>query len=239
MQKKVTIGIQARSTSTRLPGKIFEKIGDREILEHVLDACDQSCIYLNRFSVKSQIRIGLFLLIPQNDAEIIKRYRSKVPIIEGDEYNVLDRFKRLHQQEKSDYYVRVTSDCPFIPPFLISKHVNVAIQGKYDYVSNVDLDTRTSIDGHDVEVISRTALEWLLENAKTAEDLEHVTLAIRKYNPSHLKTAHIIGHVDLSGTKLSVDTQEDLEGAREAYNAIQRKIHTAVVKSGPRSIHRV
>jgi spore coat polysaccharide biosynthesis protein SpsF len=239
MDYRVTIGIQARSTSTRLPGKIFERIGGKEILEHVIEACEQSCNYLNRNVARNQLKVGVVLLIPFNDNKIIEHYGRRIPIIEGEENNVLDRFRRLHNKNNHHYYVRVTSDCPFIPPFLISKHINTAVQGRYDYVSNVDVDTRTSVDGHDVEVMSREALEWLLINAKTDEQKEHVTLAIRQIYPPQLRAAHIIGHIDTSGMKLSIDTETDLLEARGAFERLENKINIATIKSGPHSIHRV
>jgi len=47
--KTVVIGIQARSTSTRLPGKIFEMVGNKKALEHVIDKAKSAKDYIQRF----------------------------------------------------------------------------------------------------------------------------------------------------------------------------------------------
>lgn len=236
--KNVCIGIQARSTSTRLPRKVFELIGEKPLLQHVIDACERAKIYMNRHSHKSNMIATVALLIPHGD-EIKQVFRNKGAIIvEGAEHDVLSRYKFMAERLKADYIVRVTGDCPLIPSYVITKHVKAALMNEYDYTSNVDEDLRTSADGTDCEVISKRLLDWLDENAKDPKDREHVTLLARRAPPAWCKTGHVIGFLNLASLNLSVNTHEDLERVRAEYKTLSEALKKAERKHGRESIHR-
>lgn len=205
----VSIVIQARSTSTRFPGKIFEKIGNKQILQHVLDACYNSSNYINARTRDHGIVCDVCLAVPTAD-KLIGQY-SKHLIVEGSENDVLSRYMVVLNKLKSDFIVRITSDCPFIPPFIISDAIRRAVKDSRDYVTNADPRYRTVPDGYDVQVFSKSFLTWLSENAKSDSDREHVGTLAEQILPPHFSVAHIIGFADFSEVKLSVDTKEDLE----------------------------
>ncbi len=239
---RVAIGIQARSTSTRMPGKISELVGNKMIIDHVIDACKGCADYVNRYTFTNHISASVFVLIPEGD-EIKNSLRDQESIIEGPEDDVLARYMLMAKEQDSTHVVRITADCPLIPSFLIYKCINSAIKNGFDYFSNVgDVgceSMRTAIDGHDVEVISRRALEWADENAKTQAQREHVTTVIRnEWVPSYFRRGILIGHNDHSDIKLSIDTEEDLKKIREEFERIQLKIALARRKYGKGSVHR-
>ena len=236
--KRVAIGIQARSTSKRLPSKVFEDICGRPMLQWVIDAVKDAAGYLNRPSPHNVIDVSHNLLIPFNDP-IKDAFGEKMRIIEGDEDDVLSRYHDMAISRNADYIVRVTGDCPLLPPPVIVKAVHVAVKNGLDYVSNVDERLRVSFDGMDVEVISRKLLEFTHYKATTKQDREHVTTFIRKQTlPHEFTMAHIVGYVDLSGMKLSVDTEEDLNRVRIQKTKILDALNTAEKLSGNRAIHR-
>lgn len=220
----ISIIIQARSTSTRFPGKIFEKIGGKEILAHVLDACNNSAQYINAYSARHGNVCGVAICTPENDA-LIPRY-SKHKIIEGSESDVLSRYKRAAEILQSDYVVRITSDCPFVPPFIISKLILIATKDGLDFLTNASPRYRTSPDGHDVEVISRRTLDWLDENA-TGDEREHVTSRMHISPPPWAKIADVIGFADMSSVKLSVDTPEDLKRIEKMHLKIYESVRNS------------
>jgi spore coat polysaccharide biosynthesis protein SpsF len=228
LYKKVSIIIQARSTSSRFPGKIFERIGNKQILQHVLDACDNCAAYINKYSHSHGLVCGVAIAVPENDM-LIPHY-SKYKIIEGSESDVLGRYVTAAEQLESDYVVRITSDCPFIPPYIISKAINFGVKENYDFITNADPRFRTSPDGHDCEVMSRRLLVWLGENAKKPEHREHVTNYLLEQMPAWAKKVDIIGFADFSSIKLSVDTREDLERLTAMYEKLY-----AAVKNSPKS----
>ena len=234
----VCIGIQARSTSTRFPGKVFELIGGKEMLRHVRDAAENCAFNLNRRSHSTGIRVTYAILCPEGDP-IRDRYEGSSLVILGSETDVLSRYVDYAKRLNADYVVRITGDCPMLPGHLIAKHITTAVANSYDYCSNVDAFVRTSIDGHDVEVFSRRALAWADENAKTDSLREHVTQVMRtpEFRES-FRSGSVQGFVDLSHVKFSVDTPDDLERVRVEYSRVQEKLKRAFSFFGKSNAHR-
>ncbi len=232
---KVVIGIQARSTSTRFPGKINELIGDKTMLQHVMSSCFSAALYINNWSSKG-VLVSVCLLVPYSDP-ITARVDKEIEVIEGPEEDVLTRYSMLNKKFAPDYIVRITADCPLIPSFVISKLITLAVMNKYDYVSNVEERFRTAPDGVDCEVISSKAMDWLGTNA-TAYEREHVTAAFRVCPPSWANIGTVINFFDYSGIKMSVDTKDDLNAVREEYNRISVKYAAASSRFGKRKVHR-
>lgn len=237
---QVTIGIQARSTSTRFPNKVFELIGGKEMLKHVVDAANNAASYMNKTGHLNNINVSVAVLCPTND-QIKKKYESKVPIVIGDEMDVLSRYVRLYKMYSSDFVCRITGDCPLLPGFLITKVIKTAVINRYDYCSNVDEKFRSSIDGYDVEVISAAALEWADKHAKDPKDREHVTTILRteKFREAGFTSGFVTGYLNQSHIKLSVDTPEDLERVRNEFDRITRSSENARAYFGRTNVHKV
>jgi len=236
----VAIGIQARSTSRRFPGKVYETIDGVEMLEHVVRAAQKSLNYMNRNTVRSGINVTTAVLCPEGDP-IRKKYEKKISVILGDEFDVLSRYVKLSEKFDPDWIVRITGDCPLLPSFLISKLVTIAVKNKYDYVSNVHESVRTSIDGYDVEVMSKAALAWADKNAKAPSDREHVTTILRtdSFKDAGFTSGFVLNHLNQSHVKLSVDTREDLELVRAEYERIKRQSDKAYSVFGKTHVHQV
>jgi glutamate-1-semialdehyde 2,1-aminomutase len=235
----ICIGIQARSTSTRFPGKVLERIGYKTVLERVVDSANSSSRYINRGTMKSALSTSVYVLTPHGDkvAEFCKAKR--INCMEGDEFDVLSRYKKMADLFDCAYVVRLTADCPFVPAAYISKTINTAVKNNMDYCSNVDPRFRTSPDGFDVEVISRRAIQWLDTNATEKSDREHVTTKIRtRDKPSLFSVGVVLGHIDLSGIKLSIDTEDDLRRGIDHFETLDKKISVAREVYGDKSIHR-
>lgn len=221
---RVLIGIQARSTSKRFPKKAHAPIGPRSMTDHViwnvLDA-----IEFMRKGARDQIEFNTVLLVPEGDE--LKKTTREITVIEGDENDVLSRYKKAFAIYRPDYVCRVTADCPLLPEYVVSKHIRSAIFGPFDYVTNSDPRFTTCVDGHDCEVMSKRMMRWLFENANTPREVEHVTILCKERPPEWARICNIIGYLDMSGTKLSVDTKEDLEKVIKEYEAVERKLSAA------------
>lgn len=213
------MGIQARSTSSRFPGKILEKIGFKTVLAHVVDQAQRSCQHVNKYN-KLPIDAQVMVLAPVGDDEVFKAANCK--ILQGDEFDVLSRYVSAKNLSGADFVVRLTSDCPLIMDFMITKHINVAVNNGYDYVSNVEESCRTIADGFDCEVMSARCIDWLNANA-VGDDREHVSTLLRKKRPAELSQGFIMTKLDTSHMKMSVDTPDDLEVIRVYYHNLERK----------------
>jgi spore coat polysaccharide biosynthesis protein SpsF len=209
----VLIGIQARTNSTRLPGKINLELEGKTILQHVIDACDHAAEFLNRNHEKTGVLAKVAVLAPFKDP-LIQRYRDRTMVKHYDipEWDCLTRYVRAAQDYRADYVVRITADCVFTKSYLISRCVKAATRFGYDYTSNVLI--RTFMEGLDVEVVSKPFLENLDQwSYPSAEIREHVTTLASKCGVDPYTVCHILDDIDMSGIKTSIDTMEDYERA--------------------------
>lgn len=212
--RTVLIGIQARTNSSRLPRKVHLPIEGRTLLERVTDACSKSAEFFNKNFNKFHCTVRVVILCPEYD-EIIERYSRRyvvMPALGTPENDVLTRYCEAAAKTGADYVVRITADCVFTDPMLISRFIKSHVYGGYDYSTNVMV--RTFREGQDVESMSIRALQWLNMTAK-GEDREHVTAMLRdrKDVPPYFRYCHILNSVDDSEKKTSVDTMEDFERA--------------------------
>lgn len=218
---EVLIAIQARSGSKRLPGKSLRMIDDQIMVSHVFQTAQLCASYVNRATGNTSISARACLVIPENDP--LREHFEERDIIEGPEDNVLERYRLAYEKYTPDYIVRLTGDCPLIIPTIITKHITSTIGLNLDYCSNAYEDMRTFVDGYDVEVISSRAFEWLVDHASEQQDLEHVTTLLRREKPRWAKFGVVIGHIDLSDIKLSVDTIQDFEEVTRKKLSLDRK----------------
>jgi len=161
---------QARVGSTRLPNKVLKKVLGKTLLE----------IHIERIK-KSRLSDKIIIATTTNEADNIICDLAKklgVDYFKGSEYDVLDRFYQAVKNEKPNFIVRLTSDCPLIDPELIDIVIENAIKLNLDYYSNTLIECFP--DGQDIEVIKFKSLEMAWNNAKLKSEREHVTPYIRK-----------------------------------------------------------
>src|SRR5688572_10280738 len=171
---KVLAITQARTSSSRLPGKVLKQLGDKTLLEFHLDR------------ILKAKKIDKLILATSNDPsddvlpEVARR--SGVDTFRGSLNDVLERFYQAAKPFAPVWVVRLTADCPLIDPELIDKVVETAINSGVDYCSNGL--TPTFPDGVDVEVFRFQALETAFREATLKSDREHVTPFIYRNSPA-------------------------------------------------------
>lgn len=196
---------QARTGSTRLPGKVLMKVNGVTLLE----------IHIKRILKSKKINeLIVATTLNEEDLAIVNIAKSLgVTCYQGSVYDVLDRFYQSLQGRISDYVVRLTSDCPLIDPELIDKVIQHALDGDLDYCSNTLNPTYP--DGQDVEVFKFTALEKAWREAKLTSEREHVTPYIWKnstfkggilFKSDNFDQGYSFGHL-----RMTVDEQKDFE----------------------------
>jgi spore coat polysaccharide biosynthesis protein SpsF len=203
---KVVAIVQARTGSTRLPGKVLKDIGGETMLSRVVAR-------LRRTRLINEVLIATTDLAV-DDAIVTECRKCSVPVSRGDERDVLDRYFRAAQLAKAEVVVRITSDCPLIDPEIADKTIGAFLEARPDYASNVM--QRTYPRGLDTEVMSLAALERAWRQASKLYEREHVTPYIYEH-PDEFKLLSVAGDEDHSSHRWTVDTQEDLEFVRAAY----------------------
>lgn len=198
---KTVIIVQARMTSTRLPGKVLKTVLGKPLLEYQLER-------LSRVSKADEIVIAT--TTNETDQPIVELCnRLEVKYFRGSEDDVLSRYYYAAKKYCADVIVRVTSDCPLIDPEVIDNVITTYLENQqaYDYVSNC-LE-RTYPRGMDTEVFSFHVLKDAFEKAKDKSEREHVTSYIYRH-PEMYTLQNIARSTDLSEYRLTVDTPEDL-----------------------------
>lgn len=219
------LGIQARSNSKRLRNKVTKQLGDVSIIHRIIYQCLRVAGW---FGSSRDIKLHPVLLIPKGDP--IKEHAiHKITVFEGEEEDVLSRYKDAADFFKSDYIVRITGDCAWISAQMISKVIRDAVRKDADYTSNILV--RTFMEGLDTEVLSYPMLDWLDKMAKDPADREHVTTYLIKAIEEKIIPPFVIHTVlnsyDLSDIKTSIDTQEEYDEACEKFGSYQQKKYLA------------
>jgi spore coat polysaccharide biosynthesis protein SpsF (cytidylyltransferase family) len=202
---KTVLITQARIGSTRLPGKVLKKIGNKTLLQ----------IHLERLC-KCKSITDIIVATTANDEDNII-YENSLFLgfnaFKGSENDVLDRFYQAVKNIKPEWIVRVTSDCPLIDPVLVDNVVNFVRDNKKDYGSNILIENFP--DGQDVEVFKFSVLEYAWNNASLLSDREHVTTYIRKnsdFNGGNLFSAiNYPCHNNFSDIRMTVDEKIDFD----------------------------
>lgn len=191
------------------------------MISRVIDAALASKKYLMSPVRESSLDVSVCVLLPEGDP-VINLIRD-ADVVVGPEHDVLSRYMVAVEKYKPDYIVRITGDCPLLPPRYITAFIKMATLFGNAYVSNVLEWARLAPDGFDVEVISRSLMEYVNENALDAYDREHVTTYIRRTKglPSQFKIANVLWETDQSALKLSVDTEHDLEVVRAEFEKLR------------------
>ena len=209
MSRNIIIA-QARTTSTRLPGKIFKKLLGKPAIFHFLDAC---------FEAETIDKV--ILAVPDSQKKEFRFLTEEYPdilVFGGDEEDVLSRFAKAAEMFEPKNIVRLTSDCFLMQYEVIDECVRMFSESNVDYLTNYNLkcseddpDNYESLtetpDGFCVEVFSCNALKDAHVNAVEKYDREHVTPWIKRNKKCVAKSS---GRLLLSG-KLSVDTEEDFK----------------------------
>jgi len=189
--------VQARMSSTRLPGKVLKEILGVPML----------LIMMDRVLESKQLTHVVIATSKDKTDDPIERFCRlyKFPFYRGSLYDVLDRFYQVAQIYEPDHIVRMTADCPLIDPTIIDKTVEYHIRGNYDFTQIVGFP-----DGLDVEVMTNHSLTKAWKEGCSSYEREHVTPYF-KFNPSLFRIGNYRNNKDLSRVKLSVDTPEDFE----------------------------
>ena len=197
---KTVIIVQARMTSTRLPGKVLLPLADKPILVRLLER-------LRRVRRVHDIVVATTTNATDDPIAALCAQQG-VHCYRGNEYNVLSRYADAARLHGADTVVRITSDCPLIDPALIDQVIDTYEKGDSDYVSNMLPPTWPY--GMAVEVFSAVALAQAHAEATQPSEREHVTPFING-NPERYRLLNVASPVDLSHHRWTVDTPEDYE----------------------------
>ncbi|MCB1188901.1 MAG: spore coat biosynthesis protein F [Leptospiraceae bacterium] len=208
--------IQARTTSTRLPGKVLLPLPSNS--EEVL--LSQIIFRLNKVLPIDKI----VLLIPKEDEQLLEfTKKSGVQCFEGDELDVRDRFIRAAELYQADVIIRLTADNPAID----IEHIELLIEAFYtnqaDIMSFENLPLGTGVEIFRSAAVKKNPITGILEKHR-----EHVSLHLKEY-PEEFRFIKLKPLLDDSITSTShlirftVDEKKDYEMVDKVYQILYPK----------------
>jgi spore coat polysaccharide biosynthesis protein SpsF len=244
--------IQARMSSSRLPGKVLLDIAGKPMIQHVIERTKRAqtvdSVLVATTSDPSDGPIAAFAAA------------LNVPCYRGSLHDVLDRYYQAAKTHHANIIVRITADCPLIDPDVIDQ--TVGLLGIRDcesgnpqsLIPNPQFDfscnrlpppfSRTFPIGLDVEACTFAALERAWRESTETFHREHVMPYI--YEGAHLtpETSHLTpetSHLTLGTSqrgfriaqlhhtpdhgnlRWTVDAPEDLTFIRELFAHLKDK----------------
>ncbi len=196
--------IQARTSSTRLPGKVLKYLPYNSkitVLAQVIRRLKKSSMLNEIIAATTTDKV---------DEKIVDiAVGENIPFFRGSIDNVLERYYSAAVEYNLDMVVRVTSDCPCIDPGIVDQVILNHLESAADYSSNSLI--RSFPHGLDVEVFNFNVLEKAYLEATHDFEREHVTPFIYKSNPESFKINNILADEQYKAPdiRITLDTIED------------------------------
>lgn len=203
---------QARTTSTRLPGKVLLTAAGRTMLEHHLDRL-------------ATARLPIVVATTANagdDPVVALAERAGAAVTRGSEHDVLARFAQAVREHGPRTVVRVTSDCPLIDGALVRAGVEAFLAAGDETAYAANTLTRCYPRGLDFEVFSASALLEADARATEPAHREHVTPWL--YTDPHRAKLDLRWERDAAAYRITLDTADDLRLVRtliDEYDALR------------------
>jgi len=238
MKPRTIAIIQARMSSTRLPGKVLREIAGEPMLARVIERA-------KRAKLVDEVVLATTTDPSDNLVAAFCAERG-YNVTRGSLNDVLDRYYQAAKQYDAEIIVRLTADCPVLDPEIVDQTISVQYsvvseqyEEKFDFVANrlPPPMGRSFPIGLDTEVCTFAALENAWQNATEKHQREHVMpylyedTNLQTFQHSNLQTGisprgfriALINHVpDYGSLRWTVDTPEDLEFIRQVFARFDR-----------------
>ena len=202
--------LQARMSSTRLPGKVMKPLAGRPMILRQIERIARA-ERLDDLVVATSVE-------PSDDPLAQALRAEGVVVHRGPLDDVLSRFLGALDAHPADHVVRLTADCPLADPAVIDATIARHLESGADYTSNTPA-TFAFPKGQDVEVVSAETLRRAAADP-SPEGREHVTWDIwnapDRYALAWLESAR----ADDGDIRWTVDTADDHAFAAAVYDGL-------------------
>jgi spore coat polysaccharide biosynthesis protein SpsF len=214
MNPRIVTVIQARTGSSRLPGKVLLPLAGKPLLVRMLER-------VLRASYVGTVVVATTTDVADDPIESIC-YENGWNIYRGHPTDLLDRHYQAAKQFQADAVVKIPSDCPLIDPAIIDKVLSVYLENhpEVDFVSN--LHPATYPDGNDVEVMKFSVLETAWKEATLPMEREHTTPYIWE-RPERFKLLNVSWETGWNYSmshRFTIDYPEDYQFISRVYDEL-------------------
>ncbi|WP_204106208.1 MULTISPECIES: glycosyltransferase family protein [Spirulina sp. CCY15215] len=209
---RIIASIEARMSSSRLPGKVLADIGGQPALTRLLRRLRQA-----------QSLNGIILATSTNPADDpLEQWGAEqnLPVYRGSEEDVLARVVGAQRQMNSDIVVEITGDSILLDPEIIDWGVTTFLENECDVVANVK---KLSFPmGIDVQVYRLSDLEEISKTITDSAVREHVSLYFYEH-PERYRIFHLFAPSPWHAPdyRFQLDYPEDLHFIREIYRLLE------------------
>lgn len=216
-KQKIVAIIQARMTSSRLPGKVLIDIAGFPMLYHVIKR------------VSSARLIDQIVVATTDDPadNVIEEFCNLNSLLcfRGHPFDVLDRYYQAASKFQADIIVRITADCPLMDPTIIDSLIQSFLDSDVDFAANrlPPPWKRTFPIGLDIEIVHFKALEKAWQEAGSQFEREHV-MPYFYDQPGRFKILLAHHEPDFGEKRWTVDTPQDLELINKIYESFSPRI---------------
>ncbi len=217
LNKKVVATIEARMTSSRLPGKGMMKAGGKPLLQILIERLQRSA-YIDEIVMATTTNA-------QDESIVELCEQLGVSVFRGSEHNVLARVCGALESAQAEIVVEITGDCPLIDPVLVDavllQFAQVYPQNRY--VTNVE---RVPI-GFDAQVFMAEDLYRINADNPDDADKEHVSYSfyrpesLGKYSPLRITPTDI--RLQRPELWITLDYSDDYELIKKIYEDLSVK----------------
>ena len=212
--------IQARMSSTRLPGKVLLSILEKPIIAHIYER------------MKISKKIDLICVSTSENAtdDKIEEFckKNKIEVFRGSEENLISRHLGAAKKYNADVIVRITADCPFVDPEIIDELLELFEKNpNADYITNTI--KRTYPIGLDVEVIPVRILEKFLPKSENPTFYEYFIGLHMIENQNEFKCVGL----ELPEEKTlrwTLDYKEDFVFIKKIFELLYKKNHIFLMR---------
>jgi len=197
---KIVATIEARMTSTRLPGKVLLPALGKPMLHHLV----------SRLRTAPSIdAIVLATTENKTDDQLVDFAKQEnIQVYRGSEEDVMARVIGAAEMGGADIIVEITGDCPIIDPDIVEQAIQMYLNNNAAYVGNAHI--RSYPDGVDVQVFALDALKHSASLTNESLDHEHVTLHIRNH-PEIFPHVHLVAPPSLYWPELGLTLDEEAD----------------------------
>lgn len=208
---KIGCIIEARMTSSRLPGKVLRDIHGKPSILRQIERIQQSR-YIDTIIVATTVN-------PQDDELVKVLEKENIYYFRGSEDDVLGRVAQAAHYFSLDIVVEITGDCPLVDIQESDKVIERFLEGGVDLASNNLICTYPI--GMDTIVMSNAVLQLSASKAADPVHREHVCLYLYEH-PYDFIFANIEAPPFLRdpGLRMTLDEPEDYEFICQVYDIL-------------------
>lgn len=220
MRPRIVAVVQARSASTRLPGKALRDLAGRPLIDWVVgrvrraEAVDQTIVATTT---------------EQSDNALAEHCaRAGYAVVRGSSGDVLDRVVTAAASERADVVVRLCAHTPLVDPEVVDEIVRIHRDEHRDYTANrlPEPQPHAYPPGLEVEVVTMSALTRAWTARSNAHHREAVTAYLYE-SPGRFNVRVVGAPVPVVDAFWAIETGADLAAVNSLVEAADASLTTS------------